>query len=258
MGIKSISLGVTALILSTSVNAATIGSFQNTGYLHFDPFNGGNGYFGYAIDSLANNGHTFSNLSAGEGVASNLTNIDAVYLPTGTTTYRPSDTDLSLVSDYLASGGNVIVQADHNTYDSAFLSQFGVSVSCCDSGNISSIIVSNDITNGPYGTVSTLDAGGIWSISLNSGGTILDSLGSVALLSAGNGLALGSGNLIVLGDINMLDGPGNSGGFLKEDNGVLFQNAIEYSVSAVPVPAAVWLFGSGLLGLVGVARRKKS
>ena len=28
-------------------------------------------------------------------------------------------------------------------------------------------------------------------------------------------------------------------------------------VAAVPVPAAVWLFGSGLLGLVGIARRKK-
>jgi len=28
------------------------------------------------------------------------------------------------------------------------------------------------------------------------------------------------------------------------------------TVSAVPVPAAVWLFGSGLLGLVGIARRK--
>jgi hypothetical protein len=28
--------------------------------------------------------------------------------------------------------------------------------------------------------------------------------------------------------------------------------------SAIPVPAAVWLLGSGLLGLVGVARRKKS
>jgi hypothetical protein len=28
--------------------------------------------------------------------------------------------------------------------------------------------------------------------------------------------------------------------------------------SSVPVPAAVWLFGSGLLGLVGVARRKKA
>ncbi len=29
-------------------------------------------------------------------------------------------------------------------------------------------------------------------------------------------------------------------------------------ISTVPVPAAVWLFGSGLLGLVGVARRKKT
>lgn len=29
------------------------------------------------------------------------------------------------------------------------------------------------------------------------------------------------------------------------------------SVSQVPIPAAVWLFGSGLLGLIGVARRKR-
>ena len=28
------------------------------------------------------------------------------------------------------------------------------------------------------------------------------------------------------------------------------------NVSAVPVPAAVWLFGSGLIGLIGLARRK--
>ena len=28
--------------------------------------------------------------------------------------------------------------------------------------------------------------------------------------------------------------------------------------SPVPIPAAVWLFGSGLLGLVGIARRKKA
>ena len=29
-------------------------------------------------------------------------------------------------------------------------------------------------------------------------------------------------------------------------------------VGAVPVPGAVWLFGSGLLGLIGIARRKKA
>ena len=33
---------------------------------------------------------------------------------------------------------------------------------------------------------------------------------------------------------------------------------LEGHVSSVPVPAAAWLFGSGLLGLIGVARRKKA
>jgi len=30
------------------------------------------------------------------------------------------------------------------------------------------------------------------------------------------------------------------------------------AVQAVPVPAAVWLFGSGLIGFIGIARRKKA
>ena len=29
-------------------------------------------------------------------------------------------------------------------------------------------------------------------------------------------------------------------------------------VSQVPIPAGIWLFGSGLLGLFGVAKRKKA
>jgi hypothetical protein len=33
---------------------------------------------------------------------------------------------------------------------------------------------------------------------------------------------------------------------------------IRGQVNVVPVPAAVWLFGSGVLGLIGIARRKKA
>ena len=32
----------------------------------------------------------------------------------------------------------------------------------------------------------------------------------------------------------------------------------DFGQAVVPVPAAVWLFGSGLLGLIGIARRKKA
>ncbi len=40
--------------------------------------------------------------------------------------------------------------------------------------------------------------------------------------------------------------------------GVPYQLHLEGVVAAVPVPAAIWLFGSGLLGLVGVARRRRA
>lgn len=52
----------------------------------------------------------------------------------------------------------------------------------------------------------------------------------------------------------------NSGGDLTiVADGADWSHATEYgslSVSAVPVPAAVWLFGSALLGLMALARRK--
>jgi len=40
--------------------------------------------------------------------------------------------------------------------------------------------------------------------------------------------------------------------------GVYWGIHLEGVVSTVPVPAAVWLFGSGLIGLIGIARGKKA
>lgn len=60
--------------------------------------------------------------------------------------------------------------------------------------------------------------------------------------------------------------PGDSRSLLYEltssydelpENGGYFTSQ-SYYVAAVPLPAAVWLFGAGLLGLIGIAKRKKS
>jgi len=51
-------------------------------------------------------------------------------------------------------------------------------------------------------------------------------------------------------------GSGNQGNRFKGSTGYAW--AVQTGdIGAVPIPAAVWLFGSGLVGLIGVARRKK-
>ena len=49
---------------------------------------------------------------------------------------------------------------------------------------------------------------------------------------------------------------GACGGSVNNPQPFALSHAVGYSVAVVPVPAAVWLFGSGLLGLAGIARRK--
>ncbi len=51
---------------------------------------------------------------------------------------------------------------------------------------------------------------------------------------------------------------GDPSGFGNVAFELFLTGTVGAAVSAVPVPAAVWLFGSGLLGLAGVARRRKS
>ena len=63
------------------------------------------------------------------------------------------------------------------------------------------------------------------------------------ILEAGTTLDLAGYNLYVLKDFF--------------DNGGTVLNGTVTVASAVPLPAAVYLFGSGFIGLVGVARRKR-
>lgn len=78
-------------------------------------------------------------------------------------------------------------------------------------------------------------------------------------------------NMTLLGTDNFILGLSNdSGSTWVADTGatsrggsfydVHFANGdiLQVDVRVVPVPAAVWLFGSGLIGLAGMARRKKT
>ena len=60
-----------------------------------------------------------------------------------------------------------------------------------------------------------------------------------------------------ISDIHLADGTVLSGYSLTSDSGFDWNNAYP-AAAPVPVPAAWWLFGSGWLGLIGVARRKKA
>ena len=64
----------------------------------------------------------------------------------------------------------------------------------------------------------------------------------------------GVGGIYVFGDDWGDKGPVTLG---DTDRGI-FADFTPADVSPIPVPAAFWLFGSGLLGLVGMARRKKA
>ena len=56
--------------------------------------------------------------------------------------------------------------------------------------------------------------------------------------------------------LTMFDNDHPAGSWFANDGSPIIMDYIGSSV-VIPIPAAVWLFGSGLLGLVGMARRKK-
>ena len=103
--------------------------------------------------------------------------------------------------------------------------------------------------------------GGTYSVDLAAGytmGHILFNWGAVADIDVVNIWDANGDSIDVEGDgvsgLAMIDGA-----FMGFNANFSVNGATsEVNPAAVPVPAAVWLFGSGLVGLAGVARRRKA
>lgn len=95
-----------------------------------------------------------------------------------------------------------------------------------------------------------------WATAPDSGGTTFL---AGTLEGYNNGILVWSVDTALNGDFQFFGAQSASIDELRLNMGYHFlvDNLMINEVSAVPVPAAVWLFGTGLLGLVGVARRRK-
>lgn len=106
------------------------------------------------------------------------------------------------------------------------------------------------------GTISVSGANSInmtgWIVNWN-GGDIDMGTGADAVIACDDGNACGVGSAYTL-DYNAVV---PDGAFINVAYQLHLEGFVGEGAPAVPVPAAIWLFGSGLLGLVGVARRRK-
>jgi hypothetical protein len=100
--------------------------------------------------------------------------------------------------------------------------------------------------------------GGLWSITAGelTGLSLLaptDYLGSFDMTAKAIGGEVNISDAEIIFSNNICSSYGGFGG----TTGVCGTDTFSVNVSTVPVPAAIWLFGSGLVGLIGFARQKK-
>ena len=119
-----------------------------------------------------------------------------------------------------------------------------------------------NVLNGSLGTVSIVNATDPGSFGSTTNLVDTAQHDYMALVSDFAALA-GLGASAPIAKINLSffassEGFCNVGGCASSSSKVWFDNVTVSDVSAVPVPAAAWLFGSGLLGLIGISRRTKA
>ena len=110
-----------------------------------------------------------------------------------------------------------------------------------------------------YAWANGTNGGNVWGASTGGNGGSTNLYGqSNGVTQAGNGLGASLGLFGVTGN----NGTGTVQSYVLGDNltlsstGALTVGSTSTTPPTVPLPAAVWLFGSGLLGLLGVGRRR--
>ncbi len=116
----------------------------------------------------------------------------------------------------------------------------------------------NNLVNGAGADLVLFELGDADTIGLTIGGTTINYLPVSTGTTTPSGFTLNAA-AIDLSDFGITAGTQvNSFRLEMYLNGPDFSLAGALNTAVVPVPAAVWLFGSGLLGLAGVARRRKA
>jgi len=167
------------------------------------------------------------------------------HLSAATITWEASSTNVNVNDSFTL---NIIGTSFSNNVDGGGLDfSFNSSVL-----NVASISIDENVWNLGAGiSTGTIDnvLGTVNGISVNAWSDVIGdfTVASVTFQAIGSGI---SGLSLSEWGTN----PWASGGSLINPD---YVNASVTAVSAVPVPAAVWLFCSGLTGLIGFAKRKK-
>jgi hypothetical protein len=151
-------------------------------------------------------------------------------LSIGDVTFTANDNDLSIASNYSGSYNTTGLYLDNGDYSTNGFS----SITFSFASDVNAFGFNFGASN--YS----------WTLTAYDGsGSIIESMVISALIDSNNGEFFGiAANGIAYAVLSNND---PSYDWIFIDN---------FTTSAVPVPAAVWLFGSGLLGLIGFTKRK--
>ena len=118
-------------------------------------------------------------------------------------------------------------------------------------GNAADDVTGAHIHNAPAGNNGGVVFGFIGPNSDANGDLVIDPVAGT--IFSGWDLLEGNGTTLQ----NQLTDLLNDGLYINVHTSTFPSGEIRGQIQVVPIPAAFWLFGSGLLGLVGIARRKK-